>query len=238
MQKINNFVENNSQLLAAVRSILIDRLLGNPTQSGKEYGCVDDFLKSALNDIIDSRIKKVLATVLVAADESGVQPLPEDMQNAEDVAVISDETATRIKTAYQVDEDMINPLEAQEAIYDRPVVRTASFVDKIVNKATRLVDWAANKTKSISDLLVAKGLPKIGNWVGKAVSKVFPPAAVVAPYIGKFCSVAAPKVQRVVRKGIGLVASGAKKVVKTVAKVGSSLVSAGKKTWNFVKSLI
>ena len=236
MQKINNFVENNSQLLAAVRSILIERLLGNPTQSGKEYGCVDDFLTSALNDIIDSRIKKVLATVLVAADESGVQPLPEEMQNAEDVAVISDETATRIKTAYQVDEDMINPLEAQEAIYDRPVVRTASFVDKIVNKATRLVDWTANKAKSISDLLVAKGLPKIGNWVGRAVSKIYPPAAVVAPYIGKFCSVAAPKVQRVVRKGIDVCANVAKTVVKTVAKAGSWVASKAKKVLNWCKS--
>ena len=228
-------IEEVTPLLSAIKSLAFGKALNEEkTQTVREFKSMQDYLDSPLNTPAENQLKKIFAAAVVVAHQKGILKLPEGYAHAESVASIVDEGLTRIKTAYQIAEGKINPIDADAAINDRLAIRTTATVDVVVNKLTQkaseYVNIAEQKVMSVSDKLVKMGIGRLSDVVCAAAVKVFPPAAVVVPYVKRFVTFITPVAQRVVRKGIKMVADFARTTIKKVASTAKTLA---KKVINF-----
>lgn len=222
-----NKVEEQIPVLSALQSLAIGKELNEEeVDTIREFKSIQTFLELPLNDIAENGIKKLFATAIIAANQKGVLKLAEGYANAESVASIVDEGLTRIKTAYQVGKGIINPIKAEAAIADRFAIRTASVVDVVVNrleeKAQTFINTAEQTALSISDVLVEQGIGRASDFICRAITRVYPPAAVVTPYVKRITAFITPIAKTAVKKGIRMVAETARNVVsKASAKVKS-----------------
>lgn len=226
----SNKLEEMIPSLAALQSLAIGKeLTEKEVKTIREFKSVQAFLDMPLNDAAENGIKKIFATAIIAANQKGVLKLPEGYANAESIASIVDEGLTRIKTAYQVDKGIINPIEADTAIADRLAIRTASIVDvvasRLEDKAQLLVNTVEQKALSVSDTLVEQGISRASNIICAFVARAYPPAIVVVPYIKRAEAFVTPIAKVAVKKGIRMVAETARNMipvatekVKTFAK--------------------
>ena len=218
-----NKLEEMIPTLSALQSLAIGKELSEgEVKSIREFKSVQAFLDMPLNDIAENGIKKLFTAAIVAANQKGILKLQEGYANAESIASIVDEGLTRIKTAYQLGKGIINPIEADATIADRLAIRTASIVDIVANrleeKAQMLVNTVEQKALSVSDTLVEQGISRASNIICAFVTRAYPPAIVVVPFIKRVEAFVTPIAKAAVKKGIRMVAETARNMIPVVAE--------------------
>lgn len=165
----------------------------------KESPSIQKFLDLPINDPQESVLKKLFAKAIIVADEKGMLPfhLPPEM-TAESIASTIDESLTRIKTAYLVDEGQMNPVKATET----------------------LVDHMAAKTMVAAENLVEVGMPKLIDVACNMMVSAFPETVVLVPFIKAVEPKLTPIVKEAVKSGISYLGN----MVKNVAKKSVSYV--------------
>lgn len=165
----------------------------------KESPSIQKFLDLPINDPQESVLKKLFAKAIIVADEKGMLPfhLPPAM-TAESIASTIDESLTRIKTAYLVDEGQMNPVKATET----------------------LVDHMAAKTMVAAENLVEVGMPKLIDVACNMMVSAFPETVVLVPFIKAVEPKLTPIVKEAVKSGISYLGN----MVKNVAKKSVSYV--------------
>lgn len=195
----NEFEKQITQM-TALQSLLV----GEESQKEespliREFKCVKDFLRLPMNDKKETVLKKLFATAVVAANNSGALSvaLPDSPLA---VASMVDEGLNRLKVAYKTSVGEMDSVDAVDALIDSAAVRTMTVMDKVVEK----------------------GMPVVIDKVCVAVATVYPPARSVVPVI-KACEKYITQGARVVvRKGIQTLQRVAKPIVrKAVTKVRS-----------------
>lgn len=215
-------IEEMSPVLSALQSLAIGKGLNeSEIESIREFKSVQDYLKVPLNDAAENGLKKVFVAAVVAANQKGILPLPDGYASAESIASIVDEGLTRIKTAYQVAQGIINPVDAEGVLNDRLAIRSSAIVemvvDKSVQKTDELINVAETQALSVSDKMVESGVERLSDIVCAAVTSAYPPAAVVTPYIKGFLPFVTPVVQTAAKKGIRMIAEVARNILKQAA---------------------
>ena len=165
----------------------------------KESPSIQKFLDLPINDPQESVLKKLFAKAIIVADEKAMLPfhLPPAM-TAESIASTIDESLTRIKTAYLVDEGQMNPVKATET----------------------LVDHMAAKTMVAAENLVEVGMPKLIDVACNMMVSAFPETVVLVPFIKAVEPKLTPIVKEAVKSGISYLGN----MVKNVAKKSVSYV--------------
>lgn len=174
---------------------------------------MDVFIPSEPGSIVEADMKKIFAKALIIAQDRNCLPstlmdLPRD---AEAIASLVDDSLTRIKTAVLVDAEKLYPDQAINSIVDHSVARL----------------------KVVSDVMVERGVDTATETAIQVVACKFPPIQLLAPAIREFTKQCTPTIKSVVRKGLDVVSSFAKKTVKEkgiraiekVQKVGRKVLS-------------
>lgn len=189
----NEFEKQITQM-TALQSLLV----GEESQKDelpliREFKCVKDFLDLPMNDKKEAVLKKLFATAVVAADNSGALSvaLPDSPLA---VASMVDDGLNRLKVAYKTSVGEMDSVDAVDALIDSAAVRTMAVMDKVVEK----------------------GMPVVIDKVCVAVATAYPPARSVVLVI-KACEKYITQGTRVaVRKGIQTLQRVAKPIVKKV----------------------
>lgn len=210
--------------LALVQEIVLsffldEQLTDEQTDFLKQnYKSIQDYLDAPLNSPADVEAKKIFAKVILLAKQKGILPesfeqlIPQAQPNetleeaqerieetAETVATAVDEGFDQVKTAYMVGTGKMTAEEKIDYFVDKAAVRVSSIADKLVHKGFK---WLTTKGASI----VERTFPKLT------------PVVKVAKCVLRFVE---PVARKAVRKGVKLVAEGAKNVAKTVVKAAT-----------------
>ena len=210
--RIFNFfrpVVRNFQTSASLTSLLLGKRLNKieeiPTR--KESPFLNRYLDSPLRSTVDTSVKKTMAVAVAIAKKRGIAT-PVAAKTPMELASTVDEGITRMKVAYQYGKGRLSSTKAAEEFIDRTAARVVAFTDKVIEK----------------------GVPIVADAVVNAVTKVFPPAKVIAPVVKAAVPFVTKAIKTVVRKGVEVIAN----VAKTVVKVVSGVKKIGKKIWNFL----
>ncbi|WP_020003952.1 hypothetical protein [Brachyspira innocens] len=218
-QDVAETVKNNALLGTLRYSVRYNKLELVP--ENKETQSMKDFMKSEIDSKEDTEMKKVVSTAAYIASQKGY--FGENMKSTtpEQITHIVDNSLTASKLAYKVAKGEV---DAEEVI-DKVVDRTTASVGEIVGSAVK-------KTSTV-----------VCEIIGGSIGAVLGPAGMevgrnIGNNVGKFLGDVGEKV---VRKGMEIVAEVAKPVVKTVVnavKKGVNTVKEGaKKAWNWFKGL-
>jgi hypothetical protein len=163
------------------------------TEFIRESKCVKEFLDLPLNAPQEGKLKKIYSTAIVTALDKGTLPFKIEK---DPVAIAStiDEGLTRIKVAYKIDQGDFTSQEAADYIVDKVAARAIAQTEKIIEK----------------------GVPIVLDAACVALTNICPPAAAIVPIIKLSEKYITPVVKEVVRKGINILAEGAKEIVSSV----------------------
>ena len=209
--EFGNQLEKEVTQMTALQSLLTgNELSAEELPLIREFKTVQEFLDLPINDRKEAILKKLFTSSIILAKNKGILPfnIPD---SPVEIASAVDEGLTRLKVAYQTATGVLDSIEATDVLIDRLTVRTVTVMDKVIEK----------------------GMPVVLDKVCMVMTKVYPPAVVVAPIIksAERCITVATKV--VVRKGIRTLAQAAKPIVqRTVAKVKS----VARKVLDFLKA--
>lgn len=206
----NQFEKQITQMTALQSLLVGEELQKEELPLIREFKCVKDFLDLPMNDKKETVLKKLFATAVVAANNSGALAvaLPDSPMA---VASIVDEGLNRLKIAYKTSVGEMDSVDAVDALIDSVAVRTMTVMDKVVEK----------------------GMPVVIDKVCVAVATVYPPARSVIPVI-KACEKYITQTARVaVRKGIQTLQRVAKPIVK---KVVTRVRSVAKRVLNILNA--
>ena len=187
----NQFEKRIAQMTALQSLLVGEELQKEELPLIREFKCVKDFLDLPMNDKKETVLKKLFATAVVAAKNSGALAvaLPDSPMA---VASMVDEGLNRLKIAYKTSVGEMDSVDAVEAIIDSVAVRTMTVMDKVVEK----------------------GMPVVIDKVCEAVAMAYPPARSVVPLV-KACERYITHAARVaVRKGIQTLQRVAKPIVR------------------------
>lgn len=195
----NQFEKRIAQMTALQSLLVGEELQKEELPLIREFKCVKDFLDLPMNDKKETVLKKLFATAVVAAKNSGALAvaLPDSPMA---VASMVDEGLNRLKIAYKTSVGEMDSVDAVDALIDSVAVRTMTVMDKVVEK----------------------GMPILIDKVCVAVAAAYPPARTVVPII-KACERYIAGAARVaVRKGIMTMQRVAKPIVReAVSRVRS-----------------
>lgn len=152
----------------------------------------NQLLESLVSSKSDTKLSKIVAAATKIADATGAMKLAKN--TVFDIASMSDETVTRIKVAYQVANGEID----------------------IEDAADKLIDRAATRLITISEVVINKGLSMAVNTLSKVLVSAFPQTAPLVPIIKTTVAILQPKLKEIAQKGISAVAKHAKNVAHKV----------------------
>ena len=177
--------EDNIKLMTTVGSLLLGDIKEEEIPHIKEFKCIKEFLEQPLNSPEGVALKKVFATAVICANETGVLPfhLPE---SAEEVASLVDDGLTRLKVAYQ---QSIGH-KAADALVDRAEARAIACVEMAVEVGVPIL---AEKLETLC----------LSN----------PKTALLTPFVRPVLTYVAEPVKKCVCEGIRCVAEVAKSTI-------------------------
>ncbi len=197
-------MENESGKYSALQSLFADQQFGQEeVKTLKQSKSVLRFLDSYMGHKSESTLKKAFAAAVVASNEQGTLPFRIDAKNPMAIAGAIDEGLTRVKTAYQVAQGVLDPIDAADYLIDATEARVATVTDAVVETGASIAVDA----------------------VSAAVVSACPPAVVFVPVIKAVQHFVVPKVKAAVRKGVNAIAKGAKVVLRSAVKVAKKIGS-------------
>lgn len=197
-------MENESRNYSALQSLFVDQQLGQEeVKTLKESKMVQHFLDSSMGHKSESTLKRAFAAAVVASNEQGTLPFRIDTKNPMAIAAAVDEGLTRAKTAYQVAQGVLDPIDAED----------------------NLIDAAEARVATVTDAVVETGASIAVDTVTAAVVSACPPAVVFVPVIKAVQHFVVPKAKNFIRKGVKAIAKGAKAVVRSAVKVAKKIGS-------------
>ncbi|MDO5527327.1 MAG: hypothetical protein Q4F85_14720 [Prevotella sp.] len=198
--------------MTALQSMLLgEELDEKETSLIREFKCVKDFLDAPMNSPQEQHLKKMFVASIVTAMEKGVLPFELPDKSAVAIANIVDEGLTRLKVSYQTATGQLDPIEAVDALIDRTAARTATVLDRVIEK----------------------GMPVVLDKLCMTVARVYPPAACLVPVIKQMEPYITNATKQACRAGVNLVAQGAKSAVR---KAVAGIKNVGRKVFNFLKA--
>lgn len=195
----NQFEKQVTQMTALDSLLVGEELQKEELPLTREFKCVKDFLDLPMNDRKETVLKKLFATAVVAAKNSGALTvaLPDSPLA---IAGMVDEGLNRLKIAYKTSVGEMDSVDAVDALIDSVAVRTMTVIDKVVDK----------------------GMPIVIDKVCVAVAAAYPPARTVVPIIKACEKHIVGAARAAVRKGIMTLQRVAKPIVReAVTKVRS-----------------
>ena len=193
--EFGSFMDGELNKYNALQSLLTGKQLENEeVETLREFPIVQKFLSSPIGDQSEPTLKKVFATAIAIANEQGKLPFKID-SNSLDLASAVDEALTRIKTSYKVTQGELDIIEAVDLQIDAIAARVVSAADNVIERA------------------VPVALDKLCLYI----SKVYPPAAIFTPIIKESEKFLISAAKVAVRKGVTVLAEGAKTALRNVA---------------------
>lgn len=190
-------LENESRKYSALQSLLAGKLLDEQeVKSLREFKVVQQFLDSPIGDASEAKLKKVFAAAVIGAQEQGT--LPFSLADKSPIAIASaiDEGLNRIKFSYKLSQEELDVVEVADMLIDATVARLVTVADKVIER----------------------GVPVVLDKLCTVIAKVYPPATVFVPVIKAAEKYIVPIAKMAVRKGISVLAEGAKTVVRSAVK--------------------
>lgn len=190
-------LENESRKYSALQSLLAGKLLDEQeVKSLREFKVVQQFLDSPIGDASEAKVKKVFAAAVIGAQEQGT--LPFSLADKSPIAIASaiDEGLNRIKFSYKLSQEELDVVEVADMLIDATVARVVTVADKVIER----------------------GVPVVLDKLCTVIAKVYPPATVFVPVIKVAEKYIVPIAKMAVRKGISVLAEGAKTVVRSAVK--------------------
>ena len=185
-------LESESRKYSALQSLLAGKLLEkDEVESLREFKFVQQFLDSPIGDASEAKLKKAFAAAVIMAQEQGT--LPFSLADKSPIAIASaiDEGLNRVKFAYKVSKEELDVVEVADKLIDATVARVVT---------------------------VERGVPVVLDKLCKVIAKVYPPAAVFVPVIKAAEKYIVPIAKMAVRKGLSVVAEGAKSFIRSTVK--------------------
>lgn len=213
-----------------------NRLLGNtglaieiPSSeevTGEGSELIEKVLKTDFGSDKANKLKKLLAAAAIAEKASIGEPVAPVT-----VAATADRAVSQAQAAYKVENNEISAEQALDVLIDRSMTYA-------VHAAKRAIDGLTEGAHMVADVVVNKGIDKVVDVVGIAVSSVFPPARFAVPYVKAVVDNAKPVVRDVVHKGINIVSHAARTAVKkAVSYVSTTAKTIGHNAMNFLRSV-
>lgn len=190
-------LENESRKYSALQSLLAGKLLDEQeVKSLREFKVVQQFLDSPIGDASEAKVKKVFAAAVIGAQEQGT--LPFSLADKSPIAIASaiDEGLNRIKFSYKLSQEELDVVEVADMLIDATVARVVTVADKVIER----------------------GVPVVLDKLCTVIAKVYPPATVFVPVIKAAEKYIVPIAKMAVKKGISVLAEGAKTVVRSAVK--------------------
>ena len=185
-------LESESRKYSALQSLLAGKLLEkDEIENLREFKFVQQFLDSPIGDASEAKLKKAFAAAVIMAQEQGT--LPFSLADKSPIAIASaiDEGLNRVKFAYKVSKEELDVVEVADKLIDATVARVVTVADKVI--------------------VVLDNLCKV-------IARVYPPATVFVPVIKAAEKYIVPIAKMAVRKGLSVVAEGAKSFIRSTVK--------------------
>ena len=190
-------IEGESRKYSALQSLLAGRELDKEeVESLKEFKVVQQFLDSPVGDASEAKLKKVFAAAIIIANEQGTLPFSIDGKSPIAIASAVDEGLNRVKLSYKLAKEELDVIEVADMLIDATVARVVTVADKVIER----------------------GVPVVLDKLCKVIAKVYPPAAVFVPVIKAAEKYIVPIAKMAVRKGLSVVAEGAKSFIHSTVK--------------------
>ena len=190
-------LESESRKYSALQSLLAGKLLEkDEVESLREFKLVQQFLDSPIGDASEAKLKKAFAAAVIMAQEQGT--LPFSLADKSPIAIASaiDEGLNRVKFAYKVSKEELDVVEVADKLIDATVARVVTVADKVIER----------------------GVPVVLDNLCKVIARVYPPATVFVPVIKAAEKYIVPIAKMAVRKGLSVVAEGAKSFIRSTVK--------------------
>lgn len=190
-------LESESRKYSALQSLLAGKLLEKEeVESLREFKVVQHFLDSPVGDASEAKLKKVFATAVIGAQEQGT--LPFSLADKSPIAIASaiDEGLNRVKLAYKLSQEELDAIEVADKLVDATVARVITVADKVIER----------------------GVPVVLDKLCKVIAKVYPPATIFVPVIKAVEKYIVPIAKIAIRKGLFVVAVGAKSFIRSTVK--------------------
>lgn len=198
-------VENVTPIL--IEDTVSDAVTGPVKKAVKTYKSIEESLESDFCSKKDSNMKKIMAAAAVIAKHTGTLPVDTEKEITPiSIASSVDEGLNQMKAAYQVAAGMLTEGEAIDKLVDMGTARLSEAIDK-----------AVPEIKEAADTLLDKAIPSAVEAACAWAENAFPPSRFVTPIIRTVTPYLTEKAKDYVKKGIDVIATGAKKVVANVA---------------------
>lgn len=199
VRPITSNLKDYSSIISMILGKKLDTI--ESITSKKESSFLTTYLDAPLLTTTDTSVKKAMAVAAAIAKKRNIEGI--NAKSPMELASGVDDGVSRMKVAYQVGKGLLNSTTAAEEIIDRTAARVVSFTDKVIEK----------------------GVPIVAEKVITAISRVCPPATVIAPVIRAAVPFVSNIAKKVVRKGVEVVATVAKSIVKSVVKTAKKIGS-------------
>lgn len=190
-------IEGESRKYSALQSLLAGREFDKEeVESLKEFKVVQQFLDSPVGDASEAKLKKVFAAAIIIANEQGTLPFSIDGKSPIAIASAVDEGLNRVKLSYKLAKEELDVIEVADMLIDATVARVVTVADKVIER----------------------GVPVVLDNLCKVIARVYPPATVFVPVIKAAEKYIVPIAKMAVRKGLSVVAEGAKSFIHSTVK--------------------
>ena len=190
-------IEGESRKYSALQSLLAGREFDKEeVESLKEFKVVQQFLDSPVGDASEAKLKKVFAAAIIIANEQGTLPFSIDGKSPIAIASAVDEGLNRVKLSYKLAKEELDVIEVADMLIDATVARVVTVADKVIER----------------------GVPVVLDNLCKVIARVYPPATVFVPVIKAAEKYIVPIAKMAVRKGLSVVAEGAKSFIRSTVK--------------------
>lgn len=190
-------IEGESRKYSALQSLLTGRELEKEeVESLKEFKVVQQFLDSQVGDASEAKLKKVFAAAIITANEQGTLPFSIEDKSPIAIASAIDEGLNRVKLSYKLTKEELDVIEVADMLIDATVARVVTVADKVIER----------------------GVPVVLDNLCKVIARVYPPATVFVPVVKAAEKYIVPIAKMAVRKGLSVVAEGAKSFIHSTVK--------------------
>lgn len=187
---------------SALQSLLSgEQLSQDEVESLKEFKVVQKFLDTPFGDAVEAKFKKVFAAATIAANDKGTLPFSLDDKSPISIVSAIDEGLNRVKVAYQLAQEELDPIEATDL----------------------LIDEVASRVITVADKVIETDVPVLLDVLCAAVARVCPPAIAFAPVIKSAERFLVPAAKKAVRRGLAIVTDTAKSAVRSTVKAAKKL---------------
>lgn len=138
----------------------------------------------------------MFAAAIITANEQGTLPFPIEDKSPITIASAIDEGLNRVKLSYKLTKEELDVIEVADMLIDATVARVVTVADKVIER----------------------GVPVVLDNLCKVIARVYPPATVFVPVIKAAEKYIVPIAKMAVRKGLSVVAEGAKSFIRSTVK--------------------